>query len=229
VKDAIAAATRLVREADEPLRAAVERNALAIAASLGAYDLRHALRRTWLPATDRSPQMARLRLRQAADPQINDRWNASDNVEFCALLAYGPGLAELPYPDIAAAALALTPEHPLAAAEFAEVAWRAARAEDAASIMAAVRTATPDQPAYAPHRLLVDLIHAAAEVDAAAAAESEWADAAARVAAADALIDDSDIARRLAGSATTAVKIRRLLAASDPGNRRPGTGEPAQA
>jgi len=233
VKDAINAASRLARDMeDEQLRAAVEQNALTVAEGLDGYNLRDALDHTWLPATERSAQIARLRLRQAVDPHINDRWNANDDEELCALLACGPGLVALTYTDLAAAALALTPEYPLGAAEFAEVAWRSGHADNAAAIMAVVLAATPDQPAYASRRLLVELIHATTNVDAAAAAGRGWVDAASRVyATAAALTDehDSDVARALAASATVAVAIRRLLAATDSGDTTAGTAEPAQA
>lgn len=232
VKDAITAAVWLARDVDESLRGPIEHNALTVAAHLDGFDLQETLRHTWLPATVRSSQMARLRLRQAADPSINDRWNARADEELCALLACGPGLADLPNTELAEAALALSPAAPLSAAEFAEVAWRAARADDAASVMAAVLAATPDQPAYASHRLLIELIQAAAEADAAAAAERDWTDAAARAAtAAKALTDesDSDAVRRLVASTTSAVEIRRLLALSNSGSPGASTGEPALA
>ncbi len=231
VKDAVTAATQLVHDADKRQRAAIEQTVLGIVSRLDGYDLRDALQHAWLPTTERAAQMARLRLRQAADPQINDRLNDHDDRELCALLACGPGLADLPLADLMEAALALTPDRPLGAAEFAEVAWRAGHADDAASIMLAVLNATPDQPAYASHRLIVNLILAAAEVDAAVAAGRDWADAAMRVAAAAAALtdaSDSDVAHTLAASATTGIEIRRLLTASDPDSTGLGVGNPAQ-
>ncbi|GDY33921.1 hypothetical protein [Gandjariella thermophila] len=230
VKDAITAAIKLVHDGDKHQRAAVEQAVLAVASHLDSYDLRDALDHAWLPTTERSAPMARLRLRQAADLQINDRWNAHDDRELCALLACGPGLTDLPLTDLSAAALALAPERPLGAAEFAEVAWRAGRADDAVSIMVAVLNATPDQPAYASHRLIVDLIRVAAEVDAAAAAGRDWTDAATRVtAAASALtsVSDSDVARTLATSCTAALEIRHLLTACERSSTT--VADPAQA
>lgn len=228
MKDGINSAAWLAREMGEQVRAAVEQKVLDAAAKLDGYDLRDALRRQWLPAIARSPQMARLRLRQAADPQINDRWNVHDEEELCALLACGPGLAALQTSDLAPAALALTPERPLAAAEFAEVAWRAGRPGDAASIMAAVRAATPDQPAYDAARLLIDVIHASADTDAAATAGGDWHTAATRATAAAAALTsdhDDDITRRLAASVIAAAEVRRLLA----GKTAATDADPAQA
>ena len=59
------------------------------------------------------------------DPVINDRFNRHDDEELTALLACGSGLGTVPVRDLAAAATAMSPEYPLAATEFAEVAWRA--------------------------------------------------------------------------------------------------------
>ncbi len=233
MKDAIYAATWLSRDADEPVRAAVEQVILEAAARLDGYDLRDALRSRWLPQTDRSPQMARLRLRQALDPQINDRWNAREDEELCALLACGPGLAGLTDAELTEVALALAPEDPLAVAEIAEVAWRAGRPGAAAAIMATFLAATPDQPAFASRRLLIDLVRAAADGDADAAARRDWQPAAARVAAAVATLTadhDSDVRRATAASATAGVEVRRLLAGDgDPTGRDPADAARARA
>jgi hypothetical protein len=59
----------------------VERHAVERAAALDGYDLSDVLQLTWLPAIARSSPMAHLRLRQASDPEINDRFNARDDAE----------------------------------------------------------------------------------------------------------------------------------------------------
>ncbi|MFF5985382.1 hypothetical protein ACFY78_41795 [Streptomyces olindensis] len=210
VKKAMAAASRLSR-GNEALRIHTEQEILRRAADLDGYDLRDALSRDWLPQTATTPAMAQLRLRQVRDPRINDRLNTHDNLELGALLDCGPGLAGLSVEDLQAAALELGPHQVLGAAEYAEVAWRAARPGDAATIMNAVLEATPDEPAFTVHRALTSLIAAAAAFDA-AAADVDDTDAAARALtqAAHALGTDSD-ARALADQARTRVMVRSLL------------------
>jgi len=216
VKDAVRAAVALAGEMDsQALLEAVEAKAIEVTDRLDGYDLRDVLRREWLPQTTRSSGMAELRLRQAIDPQINDRWNARDDAEMTALLACGPGLSSLPDDALNRAALDQAPEHPLAAAEFAEVASRAARPGSAAAVMSVCLDATPDQPAYAGHRQLLGLVRAASEADADAAAGRDWRPAAARAAAAAAMLstgDESDERRRLTGFADASAEVRRLLA-----------------
>lgn len=228
LKDAITSAYRLSQHFDEKVRTAVESKILDAAAQFDGYDLRDALRPRWLPQTQRSPQMARLRLRQAADGQINDRWNASDDEELRTLLTCGSGLTGLSDRDLTEAALDLTPDQPLAAAEFAEVAWRSGRPAIAATIMASVEAATPDQPAFSARHLLVNLVHAAADVDADASGGRDWRSAAGRVATAvDALATetDSDVVRSLCDHVTAAADVRRLLA----DERGQSVGDPASA
>ena len=111
-----------------------------------------------------------LRLRQARDPAINDRFNHRGDRELCALLACGPGLAAVPTADLVAAATELGPARLAGCTEFAEVAWRAGRPRDAAAIMRAVAGAIPDQPAWDSHRMITQLLIDAADVDAAAEA-----------------------------------------------------------
>ena len=60
--------------------------------------------------------------------------------------------------------------HPLISAEFAEVAWRAARPADATTVMRAVADTIPAQPAFAWQQRFTELMIAAAAADAAAAA-----------------------------------------------------------
>lgn len=212
IEEAISAALRLAR-GDEALLTAVEVRALERAATLDGYDLRAALRREWLPAIARSPRMAELRLRQAADPAINDRFNAGDDDELCALLDSDAGLAELPTADLTRAALDEAPEYPLISAEFAEVAWRAARPADAATVMRAVLDIIPGQPAFAWQQRFTQLMIAAAAADAAAAAGQDWRPDAARAAAAAAELDDEnhDSIRALLAAVISALEVRRLL------------------
>lgn len=240
VKKAMTAASRLSR-GDEALRAHTEQQILKRAVALDRYHLRDALRRDWLPQTAASSAMAKLRLRQVRDPYINDRFNDRDNRQLCALLDCGPGLAGLAVEDLKAAALELGPHHVFGAAEYAEVAWRAARPEDAAAIMNALLEAVPDEPAFTVHRTLASLIAAAAAFDAAAAARGDTGAAAlALTQAAHALGGDGD-ARALAEQARTRVTVRSLLAGHElvpatgtdrhDADQRPGhsSGDPAAA
>jgi hypothetical protein len=212
IKEAISAAIRLA-QGDEALLTAVEGRALERAAALERYDLRNVLMRNWLPKTSRSPRMAELRLRQAADPAINDRFNARDDDELRALLDCGAGLAELPTTDLTRAALGEAPQYPLISAEFAEVAWRAARPADAATVMRAVADTIPEQPAFAWQKRFTELIIAAAAADAAAMAGENWHAGAAAAAAGAAELDDEghDSIRDLLASVKAAVEVRRLL------------------
>ncbi|MFG2387062.1 hypothetical protein [Streptomyces avermitilis] len=215
VKKAMAAASRLSRS-DEALRIHTEREILRRAADLDRYDLRDALSRDWLPQTATTVAMAQLRLRQVRDPSINDRFNAHDNEQLCALLDCGPGLAGLLVEDLKAAALEFGPHGMFGAAEYAEVAWRAARPGDAAAIMNAVLEAIPDQPAFTAHRALSSLIAAAAAFDAAAADHDDTSAAAlALTHAAHAIGADSDT-QALAEQARTRVAVRSLLAGHEP-------------
>jgi hypothetical protein len=215
VKKAMAAAARLSR-GDEALRAHTEQQILQHAADLDRYHLRDALRRDWLPQSTATLAMAQLRLRQVRDPYINDRFNARDNRELCALLDCGPGLTGLPVEDLREAALELGPRGVFDAAEYAEVAWRAARPADAATLMNAVLEEIPDEPAFTVRRALATLIAAAAAFDAAAAAGDDTHTAAdALTCAAHALGADSDF-RALADQARIRVTIRALLTGDGP-------------
>lgn len=228
VKDGLAAARRLSARLGPDVSAKVQARIVDAAASLDGYDLRDALRGHWLPETARSAPMARLRHRQAADPQINDRWNAGDDEELCALLACGPGLAGVDDADLRQAALDLAPDGPLAAAEFAEVAWRAGRPAAAAQIMRDYLAATPDQPAYASHRALVEVVRDLADIDALAASGGDWQSAAAdarRAVSALGAHGASDARARLTRSATAAAAVRDALAAAS----APIQGDPAVA
>lgn len=167
LKEAMSTVGTLTRE-NIRLRSSAEHLLLSRAKDLNAYDLEDALRRPWLPESARSGDMAGLRLRQARDPRINDRFNARDDEELCALLDCGPGLKALTVEDLTTAALELAPDAPLAAAEFAEVAWRAGRPADAATIMRAVVAATPNVPAYDRQRFLSEFLARAALFDVAA-------------------------------------------------------------
>jgi hypothetical protein len=90
--------------------------------------------------------------------------------------------------------------------------------------MAAVLAATPEQPAYRQHRLLVDLVRAAADGD--ANAGRDWQPAATRVTAAVAALTtdhDGDTGRAVAASATAAAHVQRVLAVID----NPSGSDPA--
>ncbi|MFC5156026.1 hypothetical protein [Streptomyces amakusaensis] len=215
VNKAMTAAARLSR-GDEALRAHTEQQILTRAADLDRYHLRDALRRDWLPQTTASPAMAKLRLRQVRDPYINDRFNAHDNRQLCALLDCGPGLTGLLLEDLEAAALELGPHRVFGAAEYAEVAWRAARPGDAAAIMNAVLESVPAEPAFTVHRALASLIVAAAAFDATAAAQGDTGvTARALTQAAHTLGGDGD-AGALAEQARTRVTVRDLLVGREP-------------
>jgi len=217
MKDGLAAARRLSARLGPDVSRKVEARIVGAAGRLDGYNLRDALRGRWLPETARSAPMARLRLRQAADPRIHDRWNVGNDEELCALLACGPGLAGVSDAELRHAALDLAPDAPLAAAEFAEVAWRAGRADAATQIMQDYLAVIPDQPAYAPHRAIVELVRDLAEADALAASGGDWHTAARlarrRVSALDA-DGDSDAVAELAHSATAATAVRDALAAA---------------
>jgi hypothetical protein len=148
------------------LRARMERYVLGKCASLDGYDLKELLRYHWDPASAHTAEMAALRLAQARDPRINDRFNNRDDRELTALLACGAGLAALPVDDLVDAAKALLPEYSVPAAEFAEVAWRANRPGDASTVMTAILGAVPDQPVFAERRRIAAAIQTMAALDA---------------------------------------------------------------
>ncbi|MEU1955676.1 hypothetical protein [Nocardia rhamnosiphila] len=219
--EAIGTVRHLTRGIDEPVRAVYEQLLLGFADRLDGYDLRGVLRVTWLSVTERSPMMARLRLRQAADPRINDRWNSHDDLELRDLLACGAGLAAITAAELTAIAVSLMPDSPLAAAEFVEVAWRSGRPAVAVSVSATMLDATPTLPAFESHQLLVKLIHAAAAYDAAAVAGNGLHDKRnqfeaaidAFEACAEGVVDDVLLAIAKAVS-----HVRRNLIPADPGS-----------
>lgn len=143
----------------------MEQYVLSKCRSLEGYDLQELLRYHWDPASAHTPEMAALRLAQARDPRINNRFNNRDDRELTALLACGAGLVALPVDDLAEAADALLPEYPVPAAEFAEVAWRANRPSNASTVMTAILGAMPDQPVFAERRRLTAAIRAMATLD----------------------------------------------------------------
>lgn len=227
LKAALSTVLALTRN-DETMRAGGELFALRKAASLGALELRRFLNGDWLPESARTAEMAQLRLAQARDPQINDRFNVRDDQELTALLGCGAGLASLPTSDLADAAVELCPEYTLPAAEFAEVAWRAGRPRDAAAVMSAVLAATPEQPVYADRRSLARCIRAAAELDAAAAGAGH-ADAwertveACKGLAATAASDGDELSR-LVVQLACGLEARALLAGDEPPSGLPVHG-----
>lgn len=197
----------------------VEQTILGAIDPLKGYALRDVLDRTgdWAPNTRSSAQMARLRLRLAADPQINDRWNARDDVELCALLETGAGLTTLPAHDLEVAALDLAPDRPLASAEFAEVAWRSGRPGDAAKLLEAVLAATPNQPSHRDYREILLAIAAAVEVDVAVVSGEEWEQASTdAIAIIEALVarQGFDDLAGIAASIKASAGVRRALRAA---------------
>jgi len=217
IEDAARAAKKLARRLEvDGLLERIEQAILEVIDPISGYHLRDLLDRTgkWTQASSTSGRMARLRLRQAADLHINDRWNAGDDDELCELLDTGPGLVELPSADLERAALDLAPDHPFASAEFAEVAWRAARPSDAAHLLSAVLAATPDQPSHSVHRQILNTIAAAIAVDIAVIAGGDWSRVAAdAIKQADMLAEghDPDYATQLSASVTASFSVRRAL------------------
>ena len=215
--DAIATLDVLAGD-DAELLSRAEALILRRAADLDRYDLRDVLRRDWSPEASYSAEMAALRLRQARDPAINDRFNHRGDEELCALLACGPGLAGVPAADLVAAATELAPGRLVGCTEFAEVAWRAGRPADAAAIMRAVAEAIPDQPAYDSHRAITQLLIDAADFDVSAGPGADLREAAGplTVAVTDADADaagdlGTDLARQVKARATA----RFLLTGQD--------------
>jgi hypothetical protein len=236
IKEAVRALKVIARRLEsESFRENIEKNILKAVAPLVTYDLRDVLDRTgdWTKAASTSAEMANLRLRQAADPQINDRWNASDDEELCDLLACGRGLLELTNADLMNAGLALGPDYSPAAIEFAEVAWRAGRTVDALELLNAFHAATPDQPSHAIQRRILEVFIAAATVDVAAGNGTAWdreaTDAVARAEALAAVLTD-DFGAQLAASVTASIRVRRALtAAGRTAGTDPGTQLEVQA
>jgi hypothetical protein len=201
-------------------RAAVESLVLKRAGDLDGYDLRDTLEGDWLLESRLSAPMAQLRLRLARDPRINDRVNSRDDEELTELLECGAGLLEVPQGDFQDAALEWSPEYPYQAAEFAEVLWRAGRVADAAAVMEAVLSATPDERVYAQRRAVIACFLAAAHLDADVVGGADVGPAAKRAAAdaANAFLSceqgdtpPSDLAEQVANRIAT----RCLLAGSE--------------
>ena len=213
LKSSMATVATLAGDSEDDLRVHIEEMVLRRGADLDGYDLRDVLGRGWLPSTASSAVMADLRLRQACDPRINDRFNAGDDEELCALLECGPGLTGLPLDDLLAAALDLAPDAPLGSAEFAEVAWRAGRVEDAASVLQVVLDATPDVPAYGGHRAILELLLHAAGLDLVAAATGDLSPVTGELEVALAAVADGegDVADYLCAQARARIEIRYLL------------------
>jgi hypothetical protein len=231
LKAALSAVLALTRR-DDSMRAVGELFVLRKAVSLSAWELRYFLHGDWLPASIRTAEMAGLRLAQARDPQINDRFNARDDEELTALLGCGAGLASLPTSDLADAAVELCPEYTLPAAEFAEVAWRAGRPGDAVAIMTAMLDATPDQPVYADRRSLARSIRAAAELDASAnnpGRAAAWDRAVEACKALAATVDPEEDGYRyqLVVQMACGLTVRALFAGAEPPSGLPVDGRTA--
>ena len=217
VEDAARAAKRLARRLEaNGLPERIEQIVLEVIDPISGYHLRDILDRTgeWTQTSTTSSRMARLRLRQAADPRINDRWNTGDDEELCDLLDTGAGLADLPAADLERAAVDLAPDQPIASAEFAEVAWRAARPSDAAHVLDSVLAVTPVHPSHTVHRQILDTIAAAIAVDTAVLTGRDWDEAATHaIALANALADrhDPDFSTRFAASINASSAVRRAF------------------
>lgn len=173
LKEAIRTALLLAGENDE-FRSTVESSVLLRAGDLDGYDLRDVLENHWLAVTQHSAEMAKLRLRQAADPRINDRYNAREDKELCALLDCDDGLITLPLTDLKSAALQHAPDYPLASAEYAEILWRAGRSSEATMIMEEILRSIPVNLAYSHQRSLASLIAKASKVDSSALSNGDW-------------------------------------------------------
>lgn len=214
LKEALFTLLALTRD-DDLLRSSTEALVLDKAALLERYDLRDVLRREWLPSSSSSSAMAKLRLAQALDPYINDRWNARDDEELTALLACSVGLQDLSTEELVAAALQFDINYPVQGAEIAEVAWRAARPDDALTILASMREKIPDQPVYADRISFVDSLTDAIKIDAREPGTSRQAalESAARSAAqlAESSERADDFRARLSRQLTARVRATALL------------------
>ena len=216
LKEAMAT-LEVLASGNDRLRSWAEALILRRASDLNGYDLHDVLRRGWSSEAEHSAGMAALRLRQARDPAINDRFNQRDDEELCALLGCGPGLAALPTGDFVEAAAELAPNSLLGCAEFAEVAWRAGRPADAAAVMRAVADAIPGQPAYHSHRAITQVLIDAADLDAAAGNGTGIQEAAERLtASATAAAGAGDLGASLARQVRTRATVRFLLTGQDP-------------
>ena len=173
-KETLKLALRAVRVLAATHRPRVETLILKRAEDLDVYELRDTLRGDWLRESRISSTMAKLRLKLAQDPRINDRLNSrGDDEELRALLECGAGLRDLPEADVRAAALRWCPQYPHWTVEFAEVLWRAARIDDAASLIEAALAATPTERVYESRRTMLACVLAAVRLDALAAPNSD--------------------------------------------------------
>lgn len=219
VKESARAVKALARRlAKDGLTEWAEEQVLNFVEPMVGYDLAEVLKRSadWTRKVTVSPAMAKLRLRQAADPAINDRYNVHDDHELCDLLSCGAGLVELPLAQLSEAAVQQGPDRPVAAAEFVEVAWRASRVDDARAILVVLLERTPDQQAYADHRSILSALISAVDVDVEAAAGNDCGMAAdAATAAASALRDKhgEDMATKFAASVSANARVKRALLA----------------
>ena len=197
-------------------RLAGERLIVSRLADLDNYRLRDMLLHHWLAVVQSSSAMAQLRLRLARDPVINDRFNGRDDRQMCDLLDCGLGLSSLPLTDLIAAAVELGPAGPLAAAEFAEVAWRANRPADAAEIMRAIGAIVLGTPAYKLQRDLTQILADAADLDASLALGTSAENAASTLANAVTAFDGGDHirVRNLLEQIQLRLTIRTLLSHS---------------
>jgi hypothetical protein len=218
LKSSISTLAVLAARVEGASRNEVERFILSRAIALDGYDLRDVLRGPWLESTARSGPMAELRLRQARDPRINDRLNAGDDEQLRALLDCGAGLLSIPCEDLVASALELSPNSPLGAAEFAEVAWLSGRVDCAEEILKSALSATPDVPAYSGHRAILELVLCAAALDRELMSGEDGAAAAARLESAIASLDEQEGSlARLRAQVQAVLRIRGLLSAAGGG------------
>ncbi len=225
LKEAIYTSLSLARRS-ENLLPIVESEVLKAAVKLDRYDLRRVLQSTWLSSSRGSQDMALLRLRQAADPTINDRLNSNESEQLNSLLECGAGLTLLPLSEFLNAALEYAPDYPLASSEFVEVTWRANRLEDAKSITERVLSEIPELPSYALQRRLAAFIDANVAVDLSADLDSSWDSAMEHLA--DVMDsfrgDDQPWVQNLLWQARIRATVRHLLAARIPDSRLSRTG-----
>jgi len=151
------------RMPDSP--SAIELVALDRASDLDGYDLARVLDGWWSSEARQSGQMARLRLRQVGDPQINDRFNRRDDELVVSLLEVGPGLADLSLDELTSVALSFGPEAVLAGLQIVEVAWRAGRVADATVVAQRLSASLPSTQAFEAQRRLTALVEMALQED----------------------------------------------------------------
>jgi hypothetical protein len=159
--DAIRATLRLGTRIPSLLEPA-EALALKRSADLDGYELEKVLQHRWSEQSKVTPLMAELRLRQVANPQVNDRFNSHGDPELVSLLESGSGLLALSLADLVAVAKSFGAQAVIRGAELAEVIWRAGRLRDVSAIVGELALTVPDQPAFEFQRKLLEVVASAA-------------------------------------------------------------------